>query len=60
MYKQPANQTLKVTYTTLEEEVYVLFQHDLTRVWTWYKVTGNVLEKLKSSKEYMDLDEVLQ
>lgn len=60
MYKQPANQTLKVTYTTLEEEVYVLFQHDLTRVWTWYKVTGNTLDKLKSSKEYMDLDEVLQ
>lgn len=60
MYKQPANQTLKVTYTTLEEEVYVLFQHDLTRVWTWYKVTGNTLDKLKSSKEYVDLSEVLQ
>lgn len=60
MYKQPANQTLKVTYTTLEEKVYVLFQHDLTKVWTWYKVTGNTLDKLKSSKEYMDLDEVLQ
>lgn len=60
MYKQPSNQTLKVTYTTLEEKVYVLFQHDLTRVWTWYKVNGNVLEKLKSSKEYVDLSEVLQ
>lgn len=59
MYKQPANQTLKVTYTTLDEQVYVLFQHDLTRVWTWYKVTGNTLDKLKSSKEYMDLDGVL-
>lgn len=59
MYKQPANQTLKVTYTTLDEQVYVLFQHDLTRAWTWYKVNGNTLDKLKSSKEYMDLDEVL-
>lgn len=59
MYKQPANQTLKVTYTTLDEQIYVLFQHDLTKVWTWYKVTGNTLDKLKSSKEYMDLDEVL-
>lgn len=60
MYRPPANQTLKVTYTTLDEEVYVLFQHDLTRIWTWYRVVDDKLEKIKSSKEHVDLSEVLQ
>lgn len=60
MYKQPANQTLKVTYTTLEGDIYALFQHDITRVWTWYKVEGNSINKIKSSKEYIELEEVLK
>lgn len=60
MYRPPANQTLKVTYTTLDEKVYVLFQHDLTRIWTWYRIVDDKLEKIKSSKEHVDLSEVLQ
>lgn len=59
MFKYPSNQTLKVTYTPLEGDICMLFQHDITRVWTWYKVDGNTLNKLKSSKEYMDLEEVI-